>query len=218
MLAAMWPPSPLQNRVTPEGQLIATPARGTLMGNRGGCFHRADRTLESRHWRTRQWICCLLAFQGRHRRVMSPGRYTELFFLDEATALAAGHRPCFECRRADALAFADLWPAQRGGTAVARPPAPAMDRVLHAERLDLAGGKAFHSARLGELPDGTLVRAPGAYLLLGGQLQAWSPSGYGPPVAADPRTTVAVLTPPTIVAVLRSGYRPRLHDSARLGG
>ena len=89
---------PLQNRVTPEGEIIATAARGTMMGNRGGCLHRPDKTLGRRRWVTRQWICCELRFRGRHRVVMTPGQYTELFFLDEATALAAGHRPCFECR------------------------------------------------------------------------------------------------------------------------
>ena len=97
---------PLQNRVTPEGEIIATPHRGLMMGNRGGCFHLPDRTLGARRWATRQWIACVLEFKGRHRAaMMQPNRYTELFFLDEATALAAGHRPCFECRRRDAERF-----------------------------------------------------------------------------------------------------------------
>ena len=99
---------PLQNRVTPEGEIIATPHRGLLMGNRGGAFHLPDQTLGPRRWATRQWIACVLEFKGRHREVMRPNRYTELFFLDEATALAAGHRPCFECRRSDAERFAEL--------------------------------------------------------------------------------------------------------------
>ncbi|MET0192678.1 MAG: hypothetical protein ABW200_04810, partial [Hyphomicrobiaceae bacterium] len=100
---------PLQNRVTPAGEIIATPHRGLMMGNRGGCFHRPDQTLKARRWATRQWIACLLDFKGRRRQLMQPNRYTELFFLDEATALAAGHRPCFECRRASATCFAELW-------------------------------------------------------------------------------------------------------------
>src|SRR5690606_39500251 len=113
---------PLQNRVTPEGEIIATSARGTMMGNRGGCLHRPDKTLGRRRWVTKQWICCELQFRGRHREVMAPRRYTELFFLDEATAFAAGHRPCFECRRADAPDFARLWAnaegrAERAGAA-----------------------------------------------------------------------------------------------------
>ena len=97
------PAMPLQNRVTPTGEIIATTARGTMMGNRGGAFHTAAQTLTHRRWKTKAWICCVIEFKGRHRVVMSPNRYTELFFLDEATALAAGHRPCFECRRADAV-------------------------------------------------------------------------------------------------------------------
>ena len=106
------PAMPLQNRVTPEGDIIATPARGTMMGNRGGAFHTPEQTLGPRRWRTKAWICCVLEFKGRHRAVMQPNRYTELFFLDEATALAAGHRPCFECRRRDALRFAEAWRAR----------------------------------------------------------------------------------------------------------
>src|SRR3569833_1900046 len=118
---------PLQNRVTPFADLIADAARGTMFGNRGGKFHRDDRTLGRRRWASRQWICCVLDFKGRQRDVW--GRYyTELFFLDEVTALAAGHRPCFECRRMDAERFARLFPRAHR--------APAMDDILHAERLD----------------------------------------------------------------------------------
>src|ERR1041384_3793105 len=123
---------PLQNRVDPFGNLFATPARGTLFGNRGGKFHRDDRTLGARRWTSRQWICCVLDFKGRQRDVW--GRYyTELFFLDEVTALAAGHRPCFECRRKDADEFATLW--QEAFKLPNRPRAGDMDSVLHAERL-----------------------------------------------------------------------------------
>src|SRR6476646_8354138 len=122
---------PLQNRVTPFGELIASPARGTLLGNRGGRIHDDERKLTARRWTSKQWICCQLDFNNRHRKVWGDG-YTELFFLDEVTALAAGHRPCFECRRADAKAFAEKWAEAWGGGI---PYAPEMDEVLHAERL-----------------------------------------------------------------------------------
>src|ERR1700729_3026214 len=124
---------PLQNRVNPLGELFASPARGTLFGNRGGRFHTDTRTLTRRRWASRQWICCVLDFKNRQRDVW--GRYyTELFFLDEVTALAAGHRPCFECRRKDAEAFAGAW--QQAFKLPQRPRADVMDLVLHAERLD----------------------------------------------------------------------------------
>src|SRR5688572_8436312 len=141
---------PLQNRVDPFGELIATPARGLFMGNRGGRIHTNEQTLTSRRWASRQWICCVLDFKGRQRDVW--GRYyTELFFLDEPTALAAGHRPCFECRRKDAIAFAECW--QRAANLEASPLAPEMDKVLHAQRL---GGypKHRHFRPIDALPDG----------------------------------------------------------------
>src|SRR6185369_7421574 len=148
----------LQNRVTPFGELISTSARGTLMGNRGGKFHAANRTLTKRRWASRQWICCVLDFKNRQRNVW--GRYyTELFFLDEVTALAAGHRPCFECRRADALAFAEAF-----GKPGHRPSAPDMDVVLHAERLD-GRQKRVHRRLLDELPDGAMITLTGAEAL-----------------------------------------------------
>src|SRR5271154_4967101 len=124
---------PLQNRVSPHGELFASPARGSLFGNRGGRFHTDARTLTARRWASRQWICCVLDFKNRRRNVW--GRYyTELFFLDEVTALAAGHRPCFECCRKDANEFAALW--QTAKKLDAPPYAPEIDEVLHRERLD----------------------------------------------------------------------------------
>jgi len=156
---------PLQNRVTPAGDIIATPHRGLLMGNRGGAFHLPDRTLGSRRWASRQWIACVLAFKDRHRpAMMQPHRYTELFFLDEATALAAGHRPCFECRRRDAEQFAMLWAQARNWPAPAR--APEMDLVLQAERVGRHGHKVTFMAQLGSLPVGSFIRlanAPESY-------------------------------------------------------
>jgi hypothetical protein len=199
---------PLPNRVTPSGELIATPARGLLFGNRGGRFHRDDRTLGSRRYASRQWICCVLSFKGRQRDVW--GRYyTELFFLDEPTALAAGHRPCFECRRADALAFAERFSASGP-----RPRAPAMDRVLHAERLD-GRARREHRVAFETLPDAAFVALDGAaHAVRGARLLRWSPHGYDG-AQARPRSGVAnVLTPPSILGVLSRGYAPLWHTSA----
>jgi hypothetical protein len=209
---------PLQNRVTPAGEIIATPHRGLMMGNRGGCFHRPDQTLKPRRWATRQWIACLLDFKGRRRQLMQPNRYTELFFLDEATALAAGHRPCFECRRASATCFAELW------SKVQRLPKPSratdMDTILHPERTEPCGTKRTHVAALAGLPDGVFVRhaaigaAPRAYLVDAYRLLAWSPAGYETTISRPAQALIEVLTPPSIVAVLSAGYRPMLHPSA----
>src|SRR5262249_33135507 len=173
---------PLQNRVTPEGEIIATPHRGLMYGNRGGAFHLPDRTLGSRRWATRQWIACVLEFKDRHRpAMMQPNRYTELFFLDEATALAAGHRPCFECRRREAEKFATLWAQARSWPAPAR--APEMDTALHRERVGPHGRKLTFSAQLGSLPPGTVIRladdpGPESYLVGDNRLLAWTPAGY----------------------------------------
>ena len=184
---------PLQNRVSPFGELFAASARGTLMGNRGGKFHTDDQTLTNRRWASRQWICCVLDFKGRQRDVW--GRYyTELFFLDEVTALAAGHRPCFECRRRDAEHLARLFAASE-----TRATADAMDDVLHSERLD-GLAKRVHRAQIDTLPDGAMIAMEGeAFALRGGKMLHWTPQGYD---AARPRPRgidVDVLTPPSIV-------------------
>jgi hypothetical protein len=211
---------PLQNRVTPAGEIIATPHRGLMMGNRGGCFHRPDQTLKPRRWATRQWIACLLDFKGRRRQLMQPNRYTELFFLDEATALAAGHRPCFECRRAGATRFAELWSKVHRLPKAAR--ATDMDAILHPERTETGGAKRTHIAALAGLPDGTFVLhaadgvAPRAYLVDAYRLLAWSPGGYETAISRPSKALIEVLTPPSIVAVLSAGYRPMLHPSAAL--
>lgn len=201
----------LQNRVNPFGELFATAARGTLFGNRGGRFHTDAKTLTRRRWASRQWICCVLDFKGRQRDVW--GRYyTELFFVDEVTALAAGHRPCFECRRRDAEAFAEAW--RKAQRLAARPYAPAMDEVLHAERLQ-GRAKRMHRRSIDTLPDGAVVtRAGEAFAVRGGALLHWTPQGYD---ARRPRprgVIVDVLTPPAILAVLSAGYRPRWHPTA----
>jgi len=201
---------PLQNRVTPFGELIATPARGTMFGNRGGHFHRDDRTLGARRWASRQWICCVLQFKGRRHNVWGPTSYTDLFFLDEVTAFAAGHRPCFECRRANAKAFAEKWAQAKGGDI---PHAPEMDVVLQNERLD-GRAKRTHEMRADELPDGAFITIDGsAFALRGNTMQRWSPSGY---IERSPRPSgmATVLTPPSIAAVLSAGYQPQWHPSA----
>lgn len=198
----------LRNRVDPYGELLATPAHGTMFGNRGGKFHRDDKTLASRRWVSRQWICCVLKFKGRRRNVW--GRYyTELFFLDEVTAFAAGHRPCFECRRKDAERFALLFCGKKQ-----RASAAAMDKVLHAERLD-GKHKRSHRARLDTLPDGAMISRDGqAFAVRGNRLLRWSAGGYSQSRPRPQGIAVDVLTPPSILTVLRRGYGPLWHPSA----
>jgi hypothetical protein len=227
---------PLENRVSPFGDLFATPSRGTLMGNRGGRIHTDDQKLTRRRWASRQWICCVLDFKNRQRDVW--GRYyTELFFLDEVTAFAAGHRPCFECRRKDAERFALLFrdatatsvhsrasgnPAlgprfrgdERDGTSSRRISAPDMDEVLHRERLD-GRAKRTHRMPADTLPDGAMIAIDGeSYALRGDTMLPWRAEGYG---KAEPRlrgVDVDVLTPPSIVTVLKRGYAPLWHPGA----
>ncbi len=202
---------PLPNRVDPFGAIAAVPDRGGMYGNRGGRFHRDDRTIGPRPWASRQWICCVLSFKGRRRTPLMGRGFTELFFLDEVTALAAGHRPCFECRRADATRFAAAWARAKG--LPAPPKAPAMDLVLHAERLD-GQRQRVHAARLEDLPDGAMiVRDHRACAVRGDRLLPWSYAGYGSPEprGAGPTT---LLTPPAMVAALRAGFTPVWHLSA----
>ena len=199
-------PSPLQNRSAPDGSLHAVPKRGLLMGNRGGRLHRPDGTLGRARWRSRAWICCLTEFRGRHRQVMGDG-YTEIFFLDEATALAAGHRPCFECRREAARAFAAAWGRGRG---TAPPRAGEMDRALHGERVGLVPEVAVAG-----LPPGSMfARSGGFYLRTATGVLAWGFGGYAPAPAFDGSEPVRALTPPSTRAALAAGYRVGLHPSA----
>ncbi|HEY0302639.1 MAG TPA: hypothetical protein VGC36_14935, partial [Rhizomicrobium sp.] len=177
---------PLQNRVTPFADLIFSPARGLLMGNRGGRLHDAQRKLGARRWASKQWICCKLAFNDRHRAVWGDS-YSELFFLDEVTAFAAGHRPCFECRRKDAQAFAAMFPGAHK--------APTMDDVLHGERLS-AKAKRLHRRALDELPDGAMIALSGeAHAVRGRHLLRWTPDGYAAGRARPEGIDVDVLTP-----------------------
>jgi hypothetical protein len=204
---------PLQNRVDPFGELIATGARGTMFGNRGGRFHNDDQTLGRRRWVSSTWICCVLEFKHRHRDVWGRG-YTELFFLDEVTALAAGHRPCFECRRSDAVAFAECWRQSRELSA--RPRAAEIDKVLHVERLD-DRIKRRRALSIDSLPDGAFVALEEeAFAVKGGWLLRWRPAQYDARKPRPRRLVVDVLTPPSILAVLAVGYRPRWHPSASL--
>ncbi|WP_029005948.1 hypothetical protein [Azorhizobium doebereinerae] len=203
---------PLRNRVDPFGAIAAHPARGLLMGNRGGRIHDPrTRTLTGRAWVSRQWICCALTFRDRRRAVMGEG-YTELFFLDEVVAFAAGHRPCFQCRRAAAEAFAAAW-AKGEGTLP--PGAGEMDRRLHAERLN-GTRRRLHPRRLADLPDGAVFETPeGPVAVKEGHLLRWSFSGWHAMAGGPgPQETVQVLTPPAVLHALAAGYRPLWHPSA----
>lgn len=208
----------LTNRVTPDGHIVATQARGTLMGNRGGMMHRLDKTLGPRQWVSKSWITCRLSFKGRWREVMGPNSYTELFFLDEATSFAAGHRPCYECRRQDALSFAELWAEQNSSGHDAgrgRARAGDIDAVLHRERLSAAGHKTTFEAEAGELPTGAFIRwRDGAYLVVASRLFRWSPEGYTAAIDIEPDAIVDVLTPKSTIAVFRAGYDADVHESA----
>ena len=203
---------PLQNRVTPFGEVVAVAARGGFTGNRGIIHDPATRTLLKRRWTTKAWICCTLDWKGRRREPMAQQSWTELFFLDEATAFAAGHRPCFYCRRERARAFRDAWAKGQG---IAPPRAPEMDAVLHTERLD-GRVKRLHplSRPLADLPDGTVVAAgTAAYAVVGGWPRLWSVEGYRPAGAMP--SVDGLLTPPSVVAAFAAGYGPVLHPSIR---
>ncbi|KRD19270.1 hypothetical protein ASE48_23450 [Mycobacterium sp. Root265] len=192
---------PLRNRVTPDGRIIAAAARGTMMGNRG-ILHDEHRRIVRTH-KNIAWLICRLEFNGRRRAVMSPGTYTELFFLDEAVALAAGHRPCAECRRDCYRAFLDAAGAARAGE---------LDRLL-----DRSRRAPRVNAALDSLPDGVFVvqhedRHDELRLLWRGDLHRWTPAGYGDPVAAT--GTAEVITPELTVTALRHGYPVQVHPSA----
>ena len=201
---------PLQNRVTPSGDIIATPHRGLFTGNRGIIHDPATKTL-TRRWAGKAWLTCVCEFRGRRREVMGGRSWTELFFLDEATALSAGHRPCFFCRRDDALKFCAAWEQGNGVSDVL---APEIDAVLHRERLH-GGKKRLHALTVpvGELPDGAMVRQDGeSFLIAQGRALQWSPAGYR--AAQNVPQDAMLLTPPSTLRALLAGYRPVLHPSA----
>jgi hypothetical protein len=207
---------PLRNRVTPFGEIVAVPGRGLLMGNRGS-LHDAQRAI-IRDSQVRRWITCRLEFRGRHRTLMRPGAYTELFFLDEAAALAAGHRPCAECRRPDYQAFQAAWRLVHPGSPAS---ADVVDARLHSERRVRPWVKRTwtYPGQLADLPDGTYVALDGrAWLVWRDRLFAWAADRYGDHRPRPPRGPVTVLTPPSLVGVLQAGYRPVVHPSVRHEG
>jgi hypothetical protein len=202
---------PLQNRVNPEGDICRSDARGTLMGNRG-CLHDQQKQIISRSKRD-AWVTCLLEFQGRQRTIMEPGSYTELFFLDEATALAAGHRPCATCRRDRYDAFMTAW--SKGNRDGQKTLAGEVDKQMKQDR---AAGAHCSIDNLSGLPEGVIVKAEsdGAfYLVHGGRLRAWSFSGYGPAIPmSSVKGAFIVLTPVSTIKAIEHGYKVALHPSA----
>jgi hypothetical protein len=213
--------APRRNRVTPVGEIIVTPERSTFMGNRG-VLHDADGHIQ-RNWQVKRWLVCVLEFRGRKRSVMTPGRYTELFFLDEATALAAAHRPCAECRRDRFTAFVAAWAVANPGAARSkRPTADEIDCRLHAERIGRDRSKRTFPASLDNLPDGVFVRhaawGEDAYLVRGDGLLAWSAGRYTRRMGRPRKADVLVLTPASTVATIRAGYHPAVHSSAAKPG
>jgi hypothetical protein len=202
---------PLQNRVTPSGDIISTPHRGLFTGNRGIIHDPAARTLLNRRWSSKAWLTCVCEFRGRRRDVMATRSWTELFFLDEATAFAAGHRPCFYCRRDDANRFRAAWEA---GNGAAHASAPEIDQVLHRERLD-GRVKRLHALPmpLEKMPDGAMVQAgENSYLILKGRPLLWTFDGYRE--TPNGIKDAALLTPPSTLRAFSAGYRPALHPSA----
>jgi hypothetical protein len=202
---------PLQNRVTPSGDIVADPHRGLFTGNRGIIHDPASKTLLRKRWSSPAWLTCVCEFRGRRRKVMGGRSWTELFFLDEATAFAAGHRPCFYCRRDDANRFRAAW---EEGNGVASVLAPEIDAVLHRERLD-RGSKRLHPLpmRLEELPDGAMLQTGAeSYLIVQGRALQWSFAGYRKAETAI--NDAMLLTPPSTLRAFAAGYRPLLHPSA----
>ncbi len=200
----------LQNRINPKGDIIKTSARGAWLGNRGQ-LHGKGKTI-LRPFKHKAWIICLLQFKGRHREVMSPGLWTELFFLDEATALAAGHRPCFECRREDANRFKATW--LKGNpeygfdikTAIGK-----IDDVLQHERIATNGDKVTFNANVSDLPDGIFIEIDELpYLLYNNHVYKWNPHGYDVGRVLPKGDSVKVLTPLSIVNAISAGYIPQV--------
>ena len=203
---------PHQNRVTPRSEIITHPGRGLLMGNRG-ILHDAAGHLGKRRWTSDLWITCALSFRGWHRPIMAPRTYTELFFLDEAVAFAAGHRPCAECRRADYNRFRTAWGVAGLGNKVL---AADIDACLHRARLtDPPRRQRLHQAAIASLPAGCFITLAGQdHLVTTTALHPYTPEGYGPALPRLTSAKVVVLTPAPLVAVLLAGYVPLIHPSA----
>jgi hypothetical protein len=200
----------LQNRVDPFGNIIKTSARGAWMGNRGILHDEHQNVL--RPFKLKAWITCVLQFRGRKREVMAPNRYTELFFMDEVTAFSAGHRPCFECRRADYNSFKDYWLKGNPGYGFnEKTSINEIDKILHSERRNRDGSKVTYEDRLADLPDGTfVVYSEKPYLLAKGQLHEWSAGGYVANIDLPEVEMIAVLTPKSTVNAFRAGYVPQM--------
>src|SRR5436309_2326528 len=207
---------PLQNRVNPFDDLIRTSARGAWMGNRGLIHNEHQQII--RPFRLKAWITCLLEFKNRQRQVMTPNLYTELFFLDEATAFSAGHRPCAECRRVDFNRFKAAWvlgnPLYMYNM---KTPISEIDMVLHQERINPNGSKATYRETMENLPAGSFITYNGKPYLIShsNRVKAWTPFGYTDFITIPFTTEVNVLTPKSIVNAFRAGYLPRIHESAR---
>ena len=211
LLAIRVKPMPLQNRVLPIGDIVAIADRGMFVGNRGIIHDPATRTLLKRRWSTDAWLICVLEFRSRRRQVMQRQSWTELFFLDEATAFAAGHRPCFYCRREDANRFRAAW---EKGNRVSETLAPEIDAVLHRQRL--VSGKKLHPLPVGieKLPDGAMVQADDAsFLIAQGTALKWTPAGYRK--VEGKIGEAMLLTPPSTLRAFSAGYRPVMHESAK---
>ena len=204
----------LQNRIDPFGNIIKTQARGSWMGNRG-ILHNEDQKI-LRPFKLKAWITCVLEFRGRKRQVMAPNRYTELFFLDEATSFAAGHRPCFECRRKDADQFKSFWlKGNPGYNFDEKTPIGEIDKILHKERIDRDKSKVTFEEKIDKIPNGTFVifnNQP--YLFLDQSLYLWSPSGYEKGIALPVVNKLTLLTPRSIVNAFRAGYTPQMAVTA----
>jgi hypothetical protein len=205
----------LQNRVDPQGEIFITSARGAWMGNRGQ-LHGAGKTI-LRPFKLKAWLICLLVFKERNRQVMSPNQYTELFFLDEATAFAAGHRPCFECRRKEYELFKYCW--LKGNPEYGfsiKTSIQKIDEILHQERMDRQGKKQVFDMRLRDLPEGTFILLNGEpFLVAGEQIHHWTPFGYEKALELPASRQVTVLTPKSTINAFRNGYKPEMHHSLR---
>ena len=200
----------LQNRVDPFGEIIRTPERGQWLGNRG-VIHNHEQEI-TRPYKLKAWITCMLDFRGRHRNVMQPDCWTELFFLDEATAFSAGHRPCFQCRYKDHQLFKKFWVAGNPEYKFTmKTPVAEIDKILHAERIAADGSKFIYPDHLRALPDGTfIVLNDKPHLLVNAELYLWHPGGYSTPISFPGADIVNVITPHSIVNTFRAGYVPRM--------
>jgi len=203
---------PYRNRVNPLGELVATTAKGTLMGNRGR-LHDADKQIGRRQWTTRSWVTCALSYNGRKRELLAPNNYPELFFLDEATALAAGHRPCAECRRENHKRFIAAWRIGNGLSPDEKVRVVEIDPMLHADRTVPILRRPFMD--VATLPDAAMVTLDGSRIWAkrNGDFREWSFEGYGPP-EPPPSDHMIVITPVSTLGVLRAGYEADFHPTA----